>query len=281
MSDVESPAKQFDSRAGHIFHPMLGNESRDMPGQVLADRGQELGNIAKLLLGVVVSGYDEGGDLEPYPRIPEELDVALHWLQPGPAHLAVELIIALQIYVIGVKKGHDLLRRLLTCVAVAHKDILQSLLFGQHRNVVGILEEYGRLCVGVGDCLAATGLGGGCHLLRRHELPRYSTGLSWHLGDIRILAVQAAEVAARGGYGIGQAAGHKMEEGLLLNGICVSSYEVSVNQGHQLSFLILPNAADSSLARAYAAELVAEAALHIAVQLLPELRLTSAFLAHE
>ena len=33
-----------------------------------------------------------------------------------------------------------------------------------------------------------------------------------------------------------------MEEWLLLNGIYVGRYEVSIDQGHQLSILVLPHA---------------------------------------
>jgi hypothetical protein len=54
-----------------------------------------------------------------------------------------------------------------------------------------------------------------------------------------------------------------MKEWLLLYGILIGSDEVPVDQCHQLSSLILPHRAYSSLAGTDAAVLVAEAALHI------------------
>jgi hypothetical protein len=52
------------------------------------------------------------------------------------------------------------------------------------------------------------------------------------LGDICVLAVQTAEVAAYSGYGVGQAAGKEMKEWLLFNGILIGSNEVSIDQRH-------------------------------------------------
>jgi len=108
-------------------------------------------------------------------------------------------------------------------------------------------------------------------------LPR----LSGKLGDVRILAVQTAEVAAGRGDGIGQTARPKVIEGLLLDGIDAGSHQGSVYQSHQRSILVLPDAAQASVARADAAILVAERARNAAIKTFPELRDSCALFGHE
>jgi hypothetical protein len=170
---------------------------------------------------------------------------------------------------------------LFTHVAIADKDILQACFAGQLSYIKGIFKEDGGFGISVGDRLAAQSTSLGDHALWTYEFSRNLAGFSGQLRDICVLAMQAAEVAAYGGYGISEAAGQKMIEWLLLNGIGVGRDQTSVYQGHELSVLIFPDAAYSSLARPDAALLVAEAALNIAFQLIPEQGIFNCLWSHE
>jgi hypothetical protein len=69
--------------------------------------------------------------------------------------------------------------------------------------------------------------------------------------------MMAAEVAAYSCNGIGEASRQEMIEGLLLNRIGIGRYQTSIYQGHELIVLVFPDTAYSSLARPYAALLMA------------------------
>lgn len=113
------------------------------------------------------------------------------------------------------------------------------------------------------------------HIPRGYEFSRYLAGFPRQLRYIGILAVQAAEVAAYSGYGIGKAARQKMKKWFLLNGIDISGHQASIYQSHELIILVFPYPAYSSLSRPDTALLMAKVALHIAVELFPELGLSN------
>ena len=69
------------------------------------------------------------------------------------------------------------------------------------------------------------------------------------LGDVIVLAVEAHEIAARSGNGIGPGAREKVEQGLFLNGIDVFSHDPAVIKAVEGAVLVFPDVAEAPLPR--------------------------------
>jgi hypothetical protein len=66
------------------------------------------------------------------------------------------------------------------------------------------------------------------------------------LGDLPVLAKTAAQVAAHRGNGIGKRSGMKMEQRLFFDGINFPGNHFVINQGIQLSLMIVTDATGAS-----------------------------------
>ena len=151
--------------------------------------------------------------------------------KPGLAHLAVEIVPhALQIHVIGVNEFRQGVGGGLGHEAVGHKDVAQVVFPGQAGHVLGVLEEDGGFGVGVGDAgrMGPQGIGhnGFRVALVSQDLAAVDPGI---LGNVVVLAVEAHEVAARGGDGIGPGARQEVKQGLFLNGVDVLGNDLGRN----------------------------------------------------
>jgi len=79
-----------------------------------------------------------------------------------------------------------------------------------------------------------------------------------HLGDVRILAEKAFEIASNGGHGIGMGPGEKMKEGFFFYGIYMSCNDLPINEAHECSVPVLTDPADSPPPILYETSVVAE-----------------------
>ena len=112
---------------------------------------------------------------------------------------------------------------------------------------VGILEEDGRLGVGVSDTPATRLLRGGDYLVGAGILARVEVLLARHLGDLPVLAPSALEVAAHGGNGVGSAAGVEVEQRLLLDRVLMARDGLPVNQCLKRALPVLSDVANAPL----------------------------------
>ena len=69
------------------------------------------------------------------------------------------------------------------------------------------------------------------------------------LGDVIILAMEAQEIAPRGGNGIGPGARQEMEQGLFLNGIDLLGHDMAVVEAVEGALLVFPDVAEAPLTR--------------------------------
>jgi hypothetical protein len=83
------------------------------------------------------------------------------------------------------------------------------------------------------------------------------------LGDIIILAMEAAEIAPHRRNGVGPAARQKMKEGFFLDGIDAFRHQPSVDQAVQSAVPVFPDAADAAFSRLDAAMMAAERAVDL------------------
>ena len=155
--------------------------------------------------------------------------------------------------------------RLLGHEAVADKDIADALFFGQAGRVLGKLHENGGFGVGVGDGGAAVGLGLPDDDLRRARHPGDFAPVSFgELGNVVVLAVEAHEVAAGRGDGVGAGPRQEVEQGLFLDGVGVFRHHHAVHQGIEGPGLVFPHVAEPPFARVDLALVGAQVAEHLA-----------------
>ena len=172
-------------------------------------------------------------------------------------------------------------------VAVADEDVLQPQADRLARRVQGVLGEDRRLGVGVRDRCAAIAQRRPCDVGRPRRAPgdlapRTGWRLAlhpprspapcppacvpcasrWQLGDLPVLAEGTAEVAPRGGDGIGTAARLKMKERLLLDRVDVLRDRPLIDQRHQRPIPVLTHATRAQLARRNDAAVRAKIAAH-------------------
>ena len=81
------------------------------------------------------------------------------------------------------------------------------------------------------------------------------------MGDVIVLAVEAHEVAARGGDGIGAGARQEVEQRLFLNGVDVLGNDSGVIEAVEGAVLVLPDVAEPPFARVNLALVGAQKAL--------------------
>ena len=158
----------------------------------------------------------------------------------------------------GRRLGHE---------AVGHKDVAQAVFPGQAGHVLGVLEEDGGFGVGVGDAGRMGRQGVGHDGLRvafvSQDLAAVDPGV---LGDVIVLAVEAHEVAARGGDGIGPGARQEVKQGLFLNGVDVLGNHLAVIEAVEGAVLVLPDVAEPPFARIDLALVGAQIALDLLIR---------------
>ena len=152
-ADLPGTTQRRDRSAGLVGQAVggvkLGHVPRGLNSHLFGD---EPGNPFKFLLGVVVLGNNEGGDLQPDPQplVFEDgvEDFAEFRMDDLPVKLFRE---AFQVDIGGIEIGADLGQGRGSDVAVSHENVLEPRVFGKDRGVVGIFIEDGGLRVGIGD----------------------------------------------------------------------------------------------------------------------------------
>ena len=251
QADFPGPHQGGHRGGGPVHHFEGGVKRGDVPGDGRAHAFDEVGDLGEFGLRVVVSRDNQGGDLHPDPQLLQSGDGVQHRLQPGLAYLAVEIVPhALQIQVVGVDELRGGGGGRLCHEAVGDKNIAQAVFPGQASHVLGVLEEDGGLGVGVRDAgrMGPQGIGhdGFGVAFVPQDLAAVDPGI---LGDVIVLAVEAHEVTARGGDGIGPGARQEVEQGLFLNGVNVLGYNFTIIEAVEGAVLVLPDVAEAPFAR--------------------------------
>ena len=85
------------------------------------------------------------------------------------------------------------------------------------------------------------------------------------LGNVVVLAVQAHEIAAHRGDGVGAGAGQEVEQRLLLDGVDVLGDDLAVIEAEELAVPVFPHVADAPLVRVDLAFMGAKKAVDLLV----------------
>ena len=244
-----------------VAHPVGRMEARDVPGDPRVDPPDEGGEGLEFRSAVVPAGDDQRGHLDPGTHVVQEADVLLHGFEAGAADLPVVLLgKALQVDIGGVQEPPEFPQGRLGHVSVRDEDVPQAAPGRKPGRLQGELEEDRGFGIGIGDAFRSGPEGGLHHLLRPDRIARDPAVVPRGLGDLEVLAVPAAEVAAGAGDGEGPAAGQEVEEGLLLDGVQVGGDHPAVVQAQETAVPVLPNRAEAPFPRRDPASVAAEEA---------------------
>ncbi len=259
-SDVSGLNEGLHRRRAPIRQLVSGVKTAHVPGgfdaQIRGDKGCQPGQLPGI---VVKPGNNQGGDLHPDLLAFHSPQGFLDRFQSGAALPFVKFVaIGFQIHVGGIQPGTDPLQRLGTHVPIGDEYIFNPLTVGQLRRIAGKLEKNRRLGIGVGDAGASPAHGGIHHLLRCHRISHHHTvPVRRHLGDVRILAEPAFEIAAHRGDGIRTAAGHQVEKRFFFDRVVTGSDQAAVHLCLQDATPVFPHSADSPFAVADHAHMAA------------------------
>ena len=233
----------------------VGAEVLDQPAAEAVD----------LVARVVLSGNEQGRDLEPHLGLPgEPLEGVENRLEVGEADAVVEgLGERLQVDVRRVHVGEQVPAGGRRHVAARHGDAPHAPRAGRLRAVDGVLGEDDGVVVGEGDAGAA-GPGRGLGNPGRRRGGRQRVVLP-RLRDVPVLAEPAAEVAAGGAERQHARPRVEVAQRLLLDGVDAEAAGPAVAGEHDLAAPRLPHVAEGLLPVVEPAETGTQVALHAAV----------------
>ena len=215
--------------------------------------------------GIVVErGDHQVGDLEPdVGLVLEPLERFEHGLEMRQRDFSVEIFReGFQIHVGGVNVVVDVVKRVVGDVAVGDHHGVQPVLFRRRANVNDVLAPNGRLVVGERQRRTAVLDGQQDDIFRRHVRGVDLVGA--RLGNIPVLAEEAAHVAAGGAHGKNLCARQEMVQRLLLDGINLNGGGRGVSQAVEFSALIDADEAEAGLTLSNVAVPRAEIAMDFA-----------------
>ena len=248
----------------HLIHLIGRVKSRDVPGDVPAQPGDEARDVAQFLRRIVQARDNQRGQLQPDTPAVHVLDGIQHRLQPGFTLLFVKLVAeGLQVDIDGVQVFAEHIEGCRRCIAIAHHHAADAMRRGQYSRIVEVFKENSRFIVGVGD-RGDTPLHAEPHDLLWHQLiaiagdlilsqgtvvlfPQALAQRAAHLRDVPVLAKATPKVAADGADGKDVGARQEVIERFFLDGVNMGCRRPPISQEVQLASLVLPDAADASL----------------------------------
>ncbi len=224
-----------------------GEVQRHVIAQIVDD---PLRQLFGFLDRIVQGGDDQVGELEPDVGLPlQPGQVLQHRLQVRQRDPAVEVLRErLQVHVRRIDVVVDVEEGLPGDVAVGDHHQVQALGPGRLGDVHHVLAPDGGLVVGAGDRRAAVLLRHRHHLFGLQPLGVHLVGL--RLGNVPVLAEEAAHVAARRPHGENLGAGQEVAERLLLDGVDLDGGRLRVPQVVERAPLVRPDEAEARLALA-------------------------------
>ena len=250
-----------------------GEVQRHIVAQVLQHPAAQL---LELRVAIVQRRNDQVGDLEPHvgfvPQPPQRIE---HRLQMRERDLAVERFgERLQIDVGGINVAVDVEECLARDVAVRHHHGVQAGVVRLARDVDDVLAPDGRLVVGERQMRRVMLQRDVHHMLRAQAQRVDLIGLG--LGDVPVLAEEAAHVAAGGAHGEDLRSGEKVVERLLLDRVHGNGRGPPIAELQQASAFVLADEAEAVLAFSDVAVARAQIAVETPVgHRLPPARLVS------
>ena len=110
-----SVSAEVGVRVGHL---VILVERRDVPGNVGADRGEEAGRLAQLVVAVVEARNDEGDDLQPQAALVDHADGARDVVQRAAEAAIVAVVELFEIDLVGDDPGAEIIEHFRRGVAV-------------------------------------------------------------------------------------------------------------------------------------------------------------------
>ena len=236
-------------RGRNITHFPVGMEGSEMERYIGAEFfGNPTGEFLDFLRAVILAGDEQGGDFQPATGFVVDVGEDVEdGLQVGDAELVIETVgEGLEINVGSIHHSEKFTRRFRVDVAGGYCHIANAQLAAGEGRVDGVFGEDHRIIVGVGNgigTVAFGGLGNGLRTGAVHQAVHV-----FRLGDVPVLAELAGEVAAGGTEGKNAAAGVKMVEWLLLDGVDAEAGGAAVGGELHRPIKHLPDEAGAALA---------------------------------
>src|SRR5579864_265100 len=207
------------ARAGHL---VVLVEGRDMPWDIPRNGSQKLRQPPQLINRIVKTRNEQRDDLQPQPHGVNEADAIENRSDASTQLVIVPVIKALEVHLVEVNPGTQILEHLRRPVPVRNKAGEKAGRFGflensngpfagNQRLVVGAYQDFGALI----ECLAHQAL------RRRLQRRRNRFGIAQRLRGNPILTVRAVQIASQHAEAVGQRSGVSMKKWLLLDGIAL------------------------------------------------------------
>src|SRR2546421_944726 len=227
-SDLAGADERLRRGVVGVGHAVVLVKRGDVPGDLGAHRGDVLGGAPELRAVVVEAGHDEGHHLEPEAALVHHADRVQDVLQYA-AELAVAPVIhRLEVDLVAVGPGTDVVEHFGRGVAVRDKRRLEAARVRRLEHVHGPFGGDERLVVRRPDQLGALAERQPHQAVGRHVRREHARGgVAQRLAGEPVLAVAAVEVAPQHPEGERVRAREGVEERLLLGGIALQGGDVS------------------------------------------------------
>ena len=237
-ADLRRADELRGSRVRRVGHLVVFVKGGDVPGNVAADGGEELRDLAQLGFTVVEAGHHQGDHLKPQPAVVDHADALSDVLQ-GAAQCAVALVVeALEVNLVGDNPGAQEIEHLGRGVAVRDEGAVEARFPGFAEDGHGPFGGDERLVVARHDQARAQAPAAGHQLPRGDGLDGGQRGvIAQGLAGNPVLAVGTVEVAAHHPERQRVAARIHMEEGLLLDRVALHARDVAKGNA-QLAVLV-------------------------------------------
>src|SRR6266576_1419047 len=118
LTDAGGPEQRLGCGVVGVLHPVVLVEGGDMPGDARRQAAEEVGDVAQLFIAVVEARDDQGDDLQPEPHGVDHLDAVDDVLQLAAQRPVVLVAEGLEVDLVQVRPGPDVLEDLAGGVAV-------------------------------------------------------------------------------------------------------------------------------------------------------------------
>ncbi len=119
-ADLDRAQEIFDGRVALIIalHFVIGVEGGDVPRDVGRDAGDEVGEFAEFVVGVVEAGDEQGDDLEPQSHRVNAADAVEDGADAASEFVVVAVVETLQVDFVEIEPGAQVVENLRRAVAV-------------------------------------------------------------------------------------------------------------------------------------------------------------------
>jgi hypothetical protein len=230
-----------------VLHFVVAVKSRDVPGNVGRDAGEEFGEAAQFVGGIVEAGDEQRDDLKPQAHLVDAADALENGRDAAAEFVVVAIVEAFEIDFIQVEPGPHVVEHLWGSVAIGDEGGEQTCGFRLFENGDGPFAGDQRLVVGADHGFRALSEGFFDQRFRRSpERRRDRVGIAQGLGRDPVLTIPTVQIATQHAETVGESARMGVKERLLLDGITLRSGNVSPGDV-EFSTAVVANLADAGL----------------------------------